>query len=323
MPMPPLRDPNRLALKIWSYLRGVVIGGLLGGTLLVVNLLQTLSLVVKPFSGQTFRRLNRFAANTWWGWCVLAFERVYGFELKVSGDAIPMRENAVVFANHQQMTDIILLLSLARSRDRLGDIKWFVKHPIKFVPGVGWGMVFLDAVFVKRDWAADRQSIAKTFAHLTDNHVPLWLILFPEGTRFAPHKLGRSHSYALEHGLHAPDHTLLPRVKGFVASMHGLRQHADAVYDVTIIYKNGVPTLWQYLRGFVDSAELHVRRYPMSELPQDDAVLSKWLYERFADKDRLLGHTYPSLQVSRESRSRPALSFGQPQATQASQPDSP
>ena len=77
----------------------------------------------------------------------------------ISGDELPQTENAVVIANHQSMTDVQALFLLARKAGRLGDLKWFVKNSLKYVPGIGWGMVFLDCLFVKRDWTADRRRI--------------------------------------------------------------------------------------------------------------------------------------------------------------------
>lgn len=51
----------------------------------------------------------------------------------------------------------------AAAECELGDMKWMVKDIIKYVPGVGWGMLFLDCIFVKRDWTTDKESIRKTF----------------------------------------------------------------------------------------------------------------------------------------------------------------
>ena len=61
------------------------------------------------------------------------------------------------------MADITFLMDFAYRKGRLGDMKWMVKDIIKYVPGVGWGMLFLDCIFVKRDWTTDKESIRKTF----------------------------------------------------------------------------------------------------------------------------------------------------------------
>ena len=183
-------------------------------------------------------------------------------------------------------------MAFAKSKGRLGDMKWIVKDPIKYVPGVGWGMLFLDCIFVKRDWTKDRESIRKTFARLRDNDVPVWLLSFSEGTRITPAKLEKSQQYAREHGLFTPRHVQVPRTKGFLATMEGLRDHVDAVYDLTLGYEEGVPTLWQYVKGYAPRAHLHVKRHAIDTLPQDAEALSAWILDRFQEKDELLEHYY-------------------------------
>jgi len=39
-------------------------------------------------------------------------------------------------------------------------------------------------------------------------------------------------------------------------------------------------------------AHLHVRRFPVGDLPAGDEELARWLYLRFQEKDRLLDHFY-------------------------------
>jgi 1-acyl-sn-glycerol-3-phosphate acyltransferase len=292
MPQLPLSDPSSRKERFIGLSKAIPTVILLFVALIALNLVQTASLVLLLFSRKTFRTFNRWCANLWWGWCVSTARLQHGVRIEVTGDPVPDRENALVVANHQQMPDISFLMFYARSKDRLGDMKWFVKDPIKYVPGVGWGMLFLDCPFVKRNWAADRESITHTFSRLVKGRVPVWLILFAEGTRVSPEKLSKNHDFARVHGLKPHQHLLLPRTKGFAASVQGLRGYLDAVYDITIGYPTGVPTLWQYSKGFAKVAHLHVRRYPLGEMPTEDDELSQWLIERFQEKDLRLDHFY-------------------------------
>jgi len=268
--------------------RGLPAATFLSSSLLLINAAQMGSLLLLPVSRSAFRRFNRLAADTWWGWSVSLAKHLYDTHVVLSGDELPARENAIVLANHQQMTDITFLMFLARAKGRLGDMKWLVKDVIKFVPGVGWGMLFLDCVFVKRNWAADRASIEATFARLNRDRVPVWLLSFPEGTRITPDKHASSCAFARERGIEPFHELLVPRTKGFCACVRGLRGHVDAVYDVTIGYPHGVPGLWQYTKGFATEAHLHVRRYAIAELPEADDALAAWLMARFREKDVLL-----------------------------------
>ena len=292
MPLPLLKDPP--GLKPW--LRAVFVAmpviTLLISSLLIINLAQMLSVGLFPFSRHAFRRLNREFADFWWGMCVTVSRRINKLDLVISGDEIPPRENAIVLCNHQQMPDITLLLVLARDKERLGDMKWFVKDQLKYMPAIGWGMVFLDCLFVKRDWTADMETIRQTFGRIMRDKVPLWLMIFPEGTRFSPKKLESSRSFAEKAGVTVPRHTLIPRTKGFVASVKGLQGHVDAVYDVTIGYEQGIPTLWQYIKGLVPRAHMHLHRVAAPQLPSGDDELSDWMMARFQRKDELLEHFY-------------------------------
>jgi 1-acyl-sn-glycerol-3-phosphate acyltransferase len=292
MPLPPLPDPPDARARARALARTAPVVTGLGLALFGFNAAQMASLAVRPVSGKAFRAFNRWAADTWWGWTVDAARWLHGVELVVTGDDVPPRENAIVVANHQQMPDITFLMRLAQQKERLGDLKWFVKRALKVVPGVGWGLSFLDALFVDRDWAKDRASIERTFAHITRNSVPLWLILFPEGTRITPEKLERARAWARERGRPAPSHVLAPRTKGFAAAVQGLRGHATAVYDVTIGYERGVPTLWQYMRGFAPRAHSDVRRHPLDALPARDDELAAWLLDRWQEKDARLAAFY-------------------------------
>ncbi len=256
------------------------------------NLLQTASLLVRPFSRSAFRRINRWCANVWWGWCVFYAEKVNGTRLALTGEDLPCQENAIVVCNHQQMPDITTIMIIARRKQRLGDLKWFVKRSIMFVPGVGWGMRFLNCLYVRRNWASDREAVLNTFATINNERIPLWLVSFVEGTRSTGEKIHAAQAFARSRGIEPTRHVLLPRTSGFAASVQGLAEHLDAVYDFTIGYVDGVPTLWQYIKGQVPLVHVHVRRYPIAELPQSEQDLKDWLTTRFLEKDDLLDHYF-------------------------------
>ncbi|OFZ18623.1 MAG: hypothetical protein A2X94_01655 [Bdellovibrionales bacterium GWB1_55_8] len=282
-----------------SFLKAVIglsLAALLGLLLVALNALQVLSLLLHPLWPYATRRFNREIANTWWGLCVLLGTRVLGYEVLItenasgdaSTDAVPDGENALVFANHQEMPDIFVLMVYARSKKRLGDLKFFVKDPLKYVPGIGWGMWMLDCVFLKRSWADDEQRIRATFHKFTSMRIPFWLTFFPEGTRIRPAKLASSQKYARQKGLPILEHVLTPRTKGFTAAMKGLRSQAHAVYDLTIVYEGEVPSLLHVLTGKARRASLHVERFPIAALPESEPELARWLTERFIKKDHLL-----------------------------------
>ena len=292
MPLDPLNEPTSRTQRAAGMLRGMVLATVGFVTLMLANLVQLLSLVLLPFSRSAFRRVNRWCANTWWGECVVGAEELNGTRIIITGGDVPMRENALLVANHQQMPDIPAVMKLAKTKGRLGDLKFFVKKQLKWAPGVGWGMQFLDCPFIDRDWASDQEQIQNTFASLADNLVPMWLVSFVEGTRATRKKLEASREFARSRGLAETNHVQVPRSKGFTASIVGLRSHITAVYDLTIGYEEGVPSLWQYIKGLVKRVHVHVRRFPIEELPETEEGLRDWLLELFVEKDRLLEHYY-------------------------------
>ncbi|HJL43082.1 MAG TPA: lysophospholipid acyltransferase family protein [Myxococcales bacterium LLY-WYZ-16_1] len=256
----------------------------------VVNPLQMLSLAVRPFSATAFREFNRSCARHVWGLWVLVAEFQNRIELRFSGDPIGVRENSLVLPNHQSIADVMVLLSYGWRAGRLGDMKWFVKDPIKYVPGPGWGMRFLDCIYVKRNWAQDEGQIHRLFDKFKREQIPLMLVSFLEGTRKTPAKHRASREFAQSRGLYVPEHTMVPRTKGFAATLSGLRDHLDAVHDVTIAYPQGVPTLFDCFEGRVGRVDVHVRRHPAAGLPADFEALSRWAFDRFREKDELLEH---------------------------------
>lgn len=293
------RDNRPAWKKVSGQVQAAVSATFLCSTLAGFNLIQVSSSLVHPFSPVGFRRINRWCAGTWWSWCVFFLEKVWGVKVIFSGDRLPPRESVVVIVNHQHMPDILLVMALATRQQRLGDLKWFVKDTLKYVPGIGWGMMFLDCIFLKRDWTADASRIRAAFSNLNRHKVAFWLVSFVEGTRITPSKLRRSQDFARRRGFWVPRHVLLPRAKGFVATVQGMRERMDAVYDLTLGYEDGVPTLWQMATGAVRKVHLNVRRIPTQDLPRGESELSDWLMERFQRKDALMDRferlgTFPS-----------------------------
>jgi len=130
VPLDPLKEPIGVARRTAAALRGFALASFGFVVLIATNALQVASLLVLPFSRSAFRGINRWCANTWWGMCVVGAERLNGTRILISGDDLPMREDALLIANHQQMPDIPAIMKLAMTKDRLGDLKFFVKKQL-------------------------------------------------------------------------------------------------------------------------------------------------------------------------------------------------
>ncbi len=122
-------------------------------------------------------------------------------------------------------------------------------------------MLFLDCIFVKRNWTSDRNYIQAIFDKFLKYKIPIWIISFVEGTRMRPKKLERNNAYAEKMIWYPRNMYCFLEQRGFVATVQALQTHLDAVYDVTIGYVDGIPSLWQLYRGFAKKIHLHVRRF--------------------------------------------------------------
>lgn len=274
--------------RLMVYSRAVVISLVLLVSLLLINGLQTLSLIAIPVSRPLFRATNRYLAHNYWTILLWVTNKVYRVRIEWHSDALPPHENVILIANHQSAVDVMPLFALAERCGRLGDMKFFVKDIFKYIPGPGWGMLFLDCIFLKRRWMADRRRIKTTFERFRAEQIPLWLNIFPEGTRYTAKKMLDAQITARHYKLPICEHVLVPYAKAFETSILGLKGRVQAVYDVTIGYPKGIPTLWQMLCGDVRLLEIHVVRFALEQLPQEAQAIENWLNERFWAKEQHL-----------------------------------
>src|SRR5262245_18991270 len=119
--------------RAFEYCTGVAAGALsFLYLILVLNTIQMVSVVVYPFSRRLFRAVNRWCARSIWGLWVIMAERQNRIQVRITGDPIPRRENALVLPNHQSMADVMLMMCFAWRCGRLGDMKFFVKDIVKW-----------------------------------------------------------------------------------------------------------------------------------------------------------------------------------------------
>ena len=270
-------------------------------SMMVSNFLQILTCPFFLISRQIYYAINSYFAGAMWLLCQNMFEQQNNTRIEISGmESIPENnESALVISNHCSFLDFCLVHSVSMRRQMIGNCRYFAKDSIKYMPFFGWGMYFAGFIFLKRNWALDQKQINETFETLVKNRLPVHLISYLEGTRINKKKLAESHEYASKNNLPRLDYTLLPRSKGFAASIRGLRgSHINHVYDITIAYyhhKRGfgaTPSLGDYLFGRLNEYQfrVHVDRYSMDLVPKNDADIAKWLIKLYEEKNvRLFG----------------------------------
>lgn len=274
-------------MKVLKALRGIFV--IVGLSILVlgINISQMLSLVLLLVSRKQFTKFNMGckALFCWGNWVA---SKACGNEFIITGD-IPCREDAIIMCNHQVMSDIPVVWVWGYPSGMNGNMKWFVKDSLKYVPGPGWGLKFLGALFVKRNWSQDAETIRKTFKILMEWDFPFWVVIFPEGTRLTPEKLAASQAYAKRKGLPLYERVLMPRPKGAWSSVSGLRPKLQAIYDVSIGYEAPeAPQLRKYFG--IGGYRIHVRavRVPIADIPMMERDFNQWMMQRFVLKDEWL-----------------------------------
>ena len=290
--------PDNLITKIRKSCTLITSAVLLVTAMFISNCLQLLTAPLIFVSRPFVYALNSYFAGSMWLLCQHMFEQQNGVRILVTGtEDIPESESALVISNHCSFLDFCMVHSVSMKLKMIGNCRYFSKDSIKYIPFFGWGMYFAGFIFLKRNWAMDQGHINETFETLITKRLPIHLISYLEGTRVSKKKIVESHEYAAKNNLPKLDYTLLPRSKGFAASVKGLRgSHIDHVYDITIAYyhyKRGfgsTPSLSDYLFGRLGEYQfrVHVDRYSMKVLPENDPEIAKWLIKLYENKNERL-----------------------------------
>ncbi|GAB4852094.1 1-acyl-sn-glycerol-3-phosphate acyltransferase 4 [Ancistrocladus abbreviatus] len=247
------------------------------------------AVLLRLFSVHYSRKVVSFLFGLWLALWPFLFEKINKTKVIFSGETVPDQERVLLIANHRTEVDWMYLWDLAQRKGCLGYIKYILKSSLMKLPLFGWGFHIFEFIPVERKWEMDEPVMHKMLSTFTNPEDPLWLALFPEGTDFTEQKCKRSQKFAAENGLPVLKHVLLPKTKGFYACLEALRGTLDAVYDVTIAYKNKCPVLLDNVFGVNPSeVHIHVQRIPAKEIPVSEDEASAWLMDRFRLKDQLL-----------------------------------
>lgn len=272
---------------------------------LFLNFLQLLSLVIWPFDKTLYRKVNYYLAYASWCQFTSVGQWWAGCECVLHMDPEERkhlaREHMMVIMNHKYEIDWLMAWILAERIRMLGTTKIYGKKVLQLIPLIGWAWWFTESLFLKRDWTKDKQIIqegVRTAVEYPDNY---WvtLLLFPEGTRLTNQKLENSHIVAKEKGYPIMKHHLLPRPKGFAYSIQELKGKLNAVYDATVVFDEGYPSLMDVLHGKKILSRIRARRYEVKDLPDSEEELSEWLRNLFKEKDDVVEKFYQTKELDR------------------------
>jgi len=152
-------------------------------------------------------------------------------------------------------------------------------------------------IYLARSWDKDKRKISQALARLEDFPSPVWLHIFPEGTRKTNEKLLESQKFAQSRGLQVLQNHLTPRTKGFSFALSETAQRKESfstVLDLTVIPAKGSEelTFKNILCGKSTSANIFLRKYDVKDIPVDEELSGEWLRQLFLEKDELVSKYY-------------------------------
>ena len=212
---------------------------------------------------------------------------------------------ALLVVNHSFQLDVLFFWFCSQMFGHLGSVKGFTKKSLRWMPISGWLFFFNDSIFLERDnWEHDQHVIQTGMDKLRTYTNPFLLIIAPEGTRFTEEKYQNAVKYTREHG-NIPSmfkHHLLPRIKGFAATVEKIRQTTNKRYEIynmelisSRVDNDSVfePTLSNFIRGRSFCVDCYIEKIKPEDLPPanqqnvTETDYSESLYRIFARKDEI------------------------------------
>jgi 1-acyl-sn-glycerol-3-phosphate acyltransferase len=272
-----------------STLKGIVTFSLLTANvlfwsvpLMFVALLKFL-VPVPAWRRMTSRGMIR-AAEAWISTNNAIFGLMNALQLDARGtDDLRRKDWYLVISNHQSWVDILVLQAVFNHH--IPFLKFFLKQQLIWVPVLGLCWWALDFPFMRRhspeylakhpgmrgkDLAATRKACEKF------REIPTSVMNFVEGTRFTEEKRLRAKS--------PYKHLLPPKAGGAAYVLSAMGGTLRAMLDVTIVYRHGIPTLWDLCCGRLEPVIVDVRRRGIEDwTASGDYTEDKAFKKRFRD----------------------------------------
>jgi 1-acyl-sn-glycerol-3-phosphate acyltransferase len=224
---------------------------------------------------------------------------------------LSLNRSYLVCSNHQSWVDIVILQHVFNRK--IPFLRFFLKKQLLYVPFLGGAWWALDYPFMKRyskeylerhpeKRGEDLRTTQKALSRFKDSKVSI--LNFLEGTRFTEAKHDKQKS---------PYHRLLlPKAGGFAFALQAMKNELDTILDVTIVYPQGVTSLWAALCGELKEVVVHVREIPTPQeffqgsYLEDAATrerFQRWVTDLWIQKDQLIEEilTEKSAQTARPS----------------------
>lgn len=217
-------------------------------------------------------------------------------------DGLDHKGRYLVFCNHQSGVDILALQYCLNRKAPFG--RFLLKQQLIWVPVLGVAWWALDMAFLRRYSrqqllqnpalrGKDLENAARACEKL--KHIPVSMMTFPEGTRFSETKREQQKSPF--------KYLLKPRYGGVGQVLYSFDDSLDCLIDVTIVYPDGTPSVWDLISGQVENITVDVRLRPIDEnirgrnfREDNDAKyqLKNWLNQIWEEKEAYISHVIES-----------------------------
>ncbi|XP_011871935.1 PREDICTED: acyl-CoA:lysophosphatidylglycerol acyltransferase 1-like [Vollenhovia emeryi] len=275
---------------------------------------------VKIYIPQVYWRIEGLLYD-WLHAIVASWTWSAGYDIIEQGDDIQkiINEKTLVMANHQTAGDSAILITAFNSKPNGSpNSLWIMDIMLKFT-NFGIACIFHQNFFIVSGREQREESLKQLRKHLIDSYIPRdrkWLGLFPEGGLLYKNRES-SQKYAKKNNLPILENVALPRVGAMKTIMDtlGPARSRDAedqyrnnrpsmtaanteiswILDITIGYPDGKPLdLTTIVTGWGPPCKtvLFYRLFPSSVVPHETEQLTKWLYDRWVEKEALLEHFY-------------------------------
>uniref|UniRef100_A0A914E9D8 Phospholipid/glycerol acyltransferase domain-containing protein n=1 Tax=Acrobeloides nanus TaxID=290746 RepID=A0A914E9D8_9BILA len=163
----------RVIRRLFGPIIGFSFAIIVFGTSVFGNYIVTLFLpMITVFNFHLkWRALMDRAISFWMVIPMFYLQFVYGVKIRVTGDSIEADEPAIIIMNHRTRLDwLYFKLALWRVNPWLmTTYRIALKELVKHVPGIGFGMQFMQYIFLKRDMNVDFPRMDKAIEYYSES----------------------------------------------------------------------------------------------------------------------------------------------------------
>lgn len=259
----------------------------------IVPIMCLVWLIVRPFSRVVYLKFASFLQMSWLSVEVFTFEVLCNVKLRITGE-VPTPEPALCISNHITH-DYVMIYSLAYRTGTLADTRAIIKNSIKYTPFLGPAVYMCYWPFISRNFQKDIRTLKSLFRLYREADMPAQIWIFPEGTRLSPDKQIQSQEHAKKKGYPVWNNVMLPKYRGFCTALDSMKETFHKLTDVTIQFEGWqdekTPGLWDLFSTDTrtpHTLHIHIKRYNIRDVPDDDDGRQAWLMDRFQEKEILI-----------------------------------